>query len=63
VQVTISYDPDLSKIGKTVTVEDDEGARLIREGRAVPEGKAVNADEPAGKPPAKATGRAASKGD
>lgn len=35
-KVIIAFDPDHSKIGKTVTVDDDEAALMIREGRARP---------------------------
>lgn len=38
-KVIIAFDPDHSKIGKTVTVDDDEAALMIREGRARPADK------------------------
>lgn len=35
-KVVIAFDADLSRIGKTVEVDDDQAATMIREGRARP---------------------------
>lgn len=33
-EVEIAYDPDLSKIGKTIQVEDDVAREMVRTGAA-----------------------------
>ncbi|MGW1678501.1 hypothetical protein [Saccharopolyspora shandongensis] len=35
-RVVIAFDADLSRIGKTIEVDDDQAATMIREGRARP---------------------------
>jgi hypothetical protein len=45
-RVTIAYDRDLSKVGTTREVDDEEGARLIREGRAIPAAASEKPERP-----------------